>query len=149
MVSSAAKTVDGYLRELPADRREVISRVRTVVRKHLPRGYEESMGFGMITWSVPLSRLAETYNKQPLMYAALAAQKNFNAIYLMGVYGDAERARRFTEGFANQAACFGRNNHAGIVSVGADEINFLFVSLAHIFNVCIQLTGKYFCCFVL
>ena len=100
MVSSAARTVDGYLRELPADRREAISAVRKVVQKHLPKGYEESMGFGMIMYSVPLSRLAETYNKQPLMYVALAAQKNYNAIYLMGVYSDAERTRRFKEGFA-------------------------------------------------
>ena len=100
MVRSAARTVDGYLRELPADRRAMISAVRDVVRKNLPEGYEEHMGFGMINYSVPLSRLAETYNKLPLMYVALAAQKNFNAIYLMGVYSDPERAKRFKEGFA-------------------------------------------------
>lgn len=100
MVSSAAKTVDSYLAELPAERRAVISAVRDMVRKNLPKGYVESMGFGMISYSVPLSRLADTYNKQPLMYVALAAQKNFNSIYLMGVYGDAGRAKRFKDGFA-------------------------------------------------
>ena len=100
MVSSAAKTVDSYLAELPADRRAIISAVREVVRKNLPKGYVESMGFGMISYSVPLSRLADTYNRQPLMYVALAAQKNFNTIYLMGVYGDTGRTKRFKEGFA-------------------------------------------------
>jgi hypothetical protein len=58
------------------------------------------MEFGMIMYGVPLSRLAETYNKQPLMYVALAAQKNFNSIYLMGVYSDVGRAKRFKDGFA-------------------------------------------------
>jgi Domain of unknown function (DU1801) len=100
MVTSAAKTVDSYLAALPAERRAVISAVRDVVRKNLPKGYVESMGFGMISYSVPLSRLADTYNKQPLTYVALAAQKNFNSIYLMGVYSDAGRAKRFKEGFA-------------------------------------------------
>jgi hypothetical protein len=100
MASSTAKTVDAYLDSLPADRRVVISTVRDVVRKNLPKGYVESMGYGMISYSVPLTRLAETYNKQPLMYAALAAQKNYCAIYLMGVYGDGVNAKRFKEGFA-------------------------------------------------
>ena len=100
MVMSAATTVESYLAGLSAERREVISAVRTVVRRNLPKGYEEEMGFGMITYSVPLSRLAETYNKQPLCYAAIAAQKNYNAIYLMGVYGDGAKAKRFKEGFA-------------------------------------------------
>lgn len=99
MVSSAAKTVESYLAALPAGRRAIISAVRDVVRKNLPKGYVESMGFGMISYSVPLSRLADTYNKQPLMYAALAAQKNYCAIYLMGVYGDGTNAKRFKEGF--------------------------------------------------
>lgn len=101
MVISAAKTVEDYLDELPADRREVISAVRDVVRKNLPTGYEEAMGWGMINYFVPLSRLSDTYNNQPLMYAALAAQKNHNAIYLMGVYGEGATATRFKEGFAN------------------------------------------------
>jgi hypothetical protein len=100
MASSAAKTVDAYLASLPSDRRAVISTVRDVVRKHLPKGYVESMGFGMISYHVPLSRLPETYNKQPLVYAALAAQKNYCAIYLMGVYGDSTNAKRFKDGFA-------------------------------------------------
>jgi hypothetical protein len=100
MVSSAAKTVDSYLAELPAERRAIISTVRDMVLENLPKGYVESMGFGMISYSVPLSRLADTYNKQPLMYVALAAQKNFNSIYLMGVYTDTGRAKRFKDGFA-------------------------------------------------
>lgn len=88
MASSSASTVAGYLKELPADRRAVISKVRSVIRKHLPKGYKEGMMFGMIGYFVPLSVLPDTYNKQPLIYAGLAAQKNNYALYLMAVYGD-------------------------------------------------------------
>ena len=77
---SEAKTVDGYLAELPRDRREAISAVRRVIVENLPDGYEEAMNWGMITYQVPLSTYPETYNKQPLMYAALASQKNHMAV---------------------------------------------------------------------
>ncbi|APV50916.1 hypothetical protein BWI17_15190 [Betaproteobacteria bacterium GR16-43] len=84
MVSSAAATVSEYLEELPAERRAVISKVRALVRKHMPKGYVEAMGWGMIFWSIPLKRYPDTYNGKPLGYVALAAQKNNYTIYLMG-----------------------------------------------------------------
>ena len=82
MVSSKAKTVAEYLRELPDDDRKVISAVRKVVNDNLPKGYEERMAWGMITWEVPMSVSGPTYNKKPLVVAALAAQKNYYAVYL-------------------------------------------------------------------
>ncbi|MEO5815602.1 MAG: DUF1801 domain-containing protein [Gemmatimonadaceae bacterium] len=99
MVSSAAKTADAYLDSLPEDRRQAIGIVRNVVRKHLPKGYVEQMDFGMICYCVPLSRFSETYNDHPLCYAGLAAQKNYNAVYLMGVYGDGTNAKKFKAAF--------------------------------------------------
>ena len=99
MVSSSAKTVDAYLASLTPERREVISAMRSLVLKNLPKGYVEGMDYGMISYFVPLSRFPETYNGHALMYASLAAQKNFNSIYLMGVYGDETRAKRFKDGF--------------------------------------------------
>ena len=100
MVMSAAKTVEEYLASLPGDRRAAISSVRDLVLRNLPAGYVEGMAFGMIYYSIPLSRYPDTYNGQALAYIGLAAQKNFNAIYLMGVYSDPARARAFKEGFA-------------------------------------------------
>lgn len=88
MVSSAAKTVDAYLSGLPPERRAVVSAVRNLVNRHLPPGYVETMNWGMITWEIPLLRYPLTYNKQPLAYASLAAQKNNYALYLMGVYAE-------------------------------------------------------------
>jgi uncharacterized protein YdhG (YjbR/CyaY superfamily) len=99
MVMSKTTTVAGYLAELPADRRKTISAVRAVVRKHLPKGYKESIGYGMICYTVPLSTYPDTYNGQALCYAALAAQKNYCALYLMNVYGDTPTAKAFRDGF--------------------------------------------------
>jgi hypothetical protein len=99
MVSSAAKTVDAYLQSLPADRRETISTVRSVVRKNLPKGYVELIDFGMICYCIPLDRYPETYNNHALCYAGLAAQKNYNSIYLMGVNGEGANAKKFKAAF--------------------------------------------------
>ena len=87
-MQSDAKTVDEYLSELDDGRREAIAAVRGVILDNLPDGYEEMMLFGMITYVVPLSVLADTYNGQPLMYAALASQKRHMAVYLTNVYAD-------------------------------------------------------------
>lgn len=101
MVRSKAATIAEYLDELAPDRREQIETVRDVVLKNLPEGYAESMNWGMITWEIPLERYPKTYNKQPLMYAALASQKNYISLYLMCVYAHdgkmGEFERRFKE----------------------------------------------------
>lgn len=85
---SDADSVEQYLAELPDDRRDAIETVRDVIVENLPEGYTEEMNFGMITYSVPLATYPDTYNGQPLMYAALASQKNHMAVYLSGVYAD-------------------------------------------------------------
>ena len=99
MVSSTATTVKEYLSGLPAERRRDIARVRSQIRANLPAGYKEMMQFGMIAYCVPLSRYPETYNGAPLLYAALAAQKNHNAVYLMGIYADADLRTWFEAGY--------------------------------------------------
>jgi uncharacterized protein YdhG (YjbR/CyaY superfamily) len=92
---SEANDVEQYLAELPPDRRQAISRVRTTILANLPEGYEETMNWGMITYQVPLEAYPETYNKQPLMYAALASQKNHMAVYLTGIYIDETLRKEF------------------------------------------------------
>ena len=93
MVSSKALTVDEYLDELPPERRAIVASVRDLVRRNLPEGYRETMNWGMISYEIPLERYPATYNKQPLSYAALAAQKNTYTLYLTGAYQDAKRKK--------------------------------------------------------
>ena len=92
---SSASTVEEYLAELPEERREAIEVVRQVILKNLPEGYEEVMNWGMITYQVPLETYPDTYNKKPLMYAALAAQKNHMSVYLIPIYMDETAIREF------------------------------------------------------
>ena len=99
MARSSATTVDEYLAELPAERRDVVARVRDVVRKHLPEGYEETMNWGAISWEIPLARYPKTYNRQPLSFVGLAAQKNHYALYLMCLYDGTDRTKAFAEEF--------------------------------------------------
>jgi uncharacterized protein YdhG (YjbR/CyaY superfamily) len=97
MVQSRAATVAEYLDELPPERRAVVAHVRDLVTSSLPPGYEEAMGYGMITWQVPASVYPDTYNGQPLAYVSLAAQKQHYALYLMGIYGDPGLEARLRE----------------------------------------------------
>ncbi|GMQ82112.1 MAG: DUF1801 domain-containing protein [Rhodothermia bacterium] len=92
---SEAQTVDQYLADLPTDRRESISAVRDVIVQNLPNGIEEVMNWGMITYEVPLETYPDTYNAKPLMYAALASQKNHMAVYLTGIYMSDDRREAF------------------------------------------------------
>jgi uncharacterized protein YdhG (YjbR/CyaY superfamily) len=96
---SEATAVEEYLAELPVERREAIETVRAKILEDLPAGYEEVMNWGMITYQVPLETYPDTYNKQPLMFAALASQKNHMAVYLTGIYISDESRDEF------EAAC--------------------------------------------
>ena len=82
-MKSEAKTVAEYLKSLEPEHRKVVAAVRKVVRANLPKGMVERMNWGMVSYEIPLKRYPKTYNGQPLMYAALARQKNHYALYLM------------------------------------------------------------------
>jgi hypothetical protein len=90
-MQSTAKTVQEYLKELPADRREAINAVRGVILANLPKGYEECMSYGMIGYVVPHSVYPKGYQcnpKVPLPFVNLGSQKNHIALHLMCCYGD-------------------------------------------------------------
>jgi Domain of unknown function (DU1801) len=96
-----ATTVEGYLADLPADRRAAIGAVRDAINARLPAGYVETIQYGMIAWIVPESVLpaADVYNGQPLCLASLGAQKSHMALYLNGVYGAPEERAWFEAAF--------------------------------------------------
>jgi uncharacterized protein YdhG (YjbR/CyaY superfamily) len=99
MQGKRAKTVAEYIASLPEDRRGAIKTVRAVVKKNLPAGYKEGIDYGFIGWTVPLSVYPDTYNGQPLCYAALANQKNHMALYLMAAYAEGPIKQRLVKGF--------------------------------------------------
>ena len=99
MAENAAGNVSEYLAGLPKERRSAVEAVRKVVRRHLPQGYRETVGWAGITYEVPLKRYPDTYNGKPLPYVCLAAQKNYCALYLMGIYQVPAQAAKLKAAF--------------------------------------------------
>lgn len=90
-------TVEEYLAEQSLERQDALAAVRRVILENLPMGYEEVMQYSMISYVIPLARYPKTYNKQPLAYISLAAQKRHMSIYLMGVYSNTETESWFVQ----------------------------------------------------
>ena len=90
-MQSAAKTPDQYFQELPEERKEAMLKLRQIIKKNLPEGFEEMMGYGMLGYAVPHSIYPNGYHcdpKQPLPFFGMASQKNSINIYHMGIYAD-------------------------------------------------------------
>ncbi|RDI18257.1 DUF1801 domain-containing protein [Lentzea flaviverrucosa] len=94
MVKSQASTVAQYLAELPDEQRAEMEVVRDVVLANLPDGYVEMMDWGLIVYAVPLEVSGPTYNKKPLLYVALGAQKRYCSVYLTTVMEEFEESFR-------------------------------------------------------
>ena len=84
-----ADSPDHYVAQLPEDRQTAITALRTVIKENLPPGFEEAMSYGMIGYVVPHSRYPGGYHcdpRLPLPFLSIASQKNFVAVYHMGMY---------------------------------------------------------------
>jgi hypothetical protein len=95
---SAAKTPDEYFETLPEDRKEAMTKLRKVIKKNIPKGFKESIGHGMVGFGVPHSIYPDGYHcdpTQPLPFIGLASQKNFIAVYHMGLYADEKLLKWF------------------------------------------------------
>lgn len=123
-MQSSVKTVKEYLSELPEDRREAIEKVREVILKNLPEGYEESMQYGMISYVIPHSIYTEGYHcdpKQAVPFISLASQKNHMAIYFMHLYLDKEA----DEWFRNEYKATGKKLDMGKSCLRFKNVNDL------------------------
>jgi len=90
-MQSTAKTPAEYVDSLPDERKIVIENIRKTVLGNLPKGFEETMGYGMLGYVVPHSIYPSGYHcdpKTPLPFISVASQKNFIAFYHMGIYAD-------------------------------------------------------------
>ncbi len=91
------ETPESYIAGLAPGRQELVASIRETVNANLDSGFQELVDFGMIAWCVPLERYPDTYNGHPLMYAALAAQKRYVSLYLMGIYADPVASQQFQD----------------------------------------------------
>ena len=101
---SDATTPAAYLASLPDDRLAAIMKLRSSIKRNLPKGFEETMASGMLAYVVPLSLYPAGYHCSPgtaLPFMCLASQKNFIAVYHMGIYADPALLRWFTSAYEN------------------------------------------------
>lgn len=99
-------SVNDYLAALPEDRRKGMQRLRTILRKKLPKGFREEMNYGMIGYVVPHALYPKGYHckpSDPLPFMNIASQKNFIAVYHMGLYADPDLLKWFTQEFAKNS----------------------------------------------
>ena len=105
MISKAA-TPEQYLKDLPADRKEPVMKLRETVLKNLPKGFKEVMNYGMLGYVGPHELYPKGYHcdpKQPLPFVNIASQKNFIAFYHMGLYMNPKLLKWFTEEYRKQS----------------------------------------------
>ena len=101
MRSEAATTAE-YLTGLPDDRRASVTKLHKIIKKNLPKGFQEVMD-GMIGWVVPHTLFPAGYHcdpSQPLPFIGLASQKNYIALYHMQLYSDPSLLEWFKIGWA-------------------------------------------------
>lgn len=102
---SNAKTVEECLAEVPEERQEAMNKLRKVIKKNLPKGFREEMSYGGIGYVVPHSKYPAGYHcdpKLPLPFMGFASQKNFIAVYHMGIYAMPELMKWFTSEYKKQ-----------------------------------------------
>jgi hypothetical protein len=105
-MQSKATTPDEYFESLPEERKKAMIDLRKIIKKNLPKGFKEAMGYGMVGYCVPHSLYPAGYHcapDQPLPFLGLASQKNFIAIYHMGIYADPKLLKWFTTAYAKQS----------------------------------------------
>lgn len=99
MVQSRAESVSKYIDELTPERSAILVPVLDTLRKAIKPGFQEVMNWGMISFEVPLEVFSNTYNKKPLLYCSLAAQKRHFGLYLMNIYSDSKALEILQKGY--------------------------------------------------
>lgn len=99
-MTSTATTPNEYIDQLPEDRKEVMMKLRDIIKLNIPEGFNEEMNYGMIGYVVPKSIYPAGYHcdpKLPLPFINIASQKNFIAFYHMGIYADGKLLEWFLQ----------------------------------------------------
>ncbi|AEH00623.1 DUF1801 domain-containing protein [Lacinutrix sp. 5H-3-7-4] len=92
-MTSKAKTPEEYIAQLPEDRKAPVTKLHNLIKKHMPKGLESGIGYGMLAYYVPKTIYPNGYHCKPfppLPFINLASQKNYIALYHSGVYANKE-----------------------------------------------------------
>jgi len=95
-----AQSPKEYLASLPEDKRAAVAQLRAILLEHLPEGFQETINYGMLGYVVPHDLFPPGYHcdpDKPLPFIHLAAQKNYIALYHMGLYADPDLLHWFKQ----------------------------------------------------
>ena len=86
-----ATSPEDYISQIPEERKEAFQKLRLTIKNNLPEGFKETISYGMISYVVPHKTYPAGYHcnpELPLPFINIASQKNFIALYHMGMYAD-------------------------------------------------------------
>ena len=124
------------MKTLPEDRVAVMTKLRNIAKKYLPKGFKETMSYGMVGYVVPHSKYPNGYHcdpKLPLPFVSIASQKNFVALYHMGIYADPKLLKWFENEYVARVA--------GKLDMGKSCIRFKKMDQIH-FDLVAELLSK-------
>ena len=107
MTKVKPQTPEAYIASLPEERQTVLTKLRMVIQKNLPQGFEERMSYGMIGYVVPHSIYPAGYHcdtSLPLPFLNIASPKSHVALYHMGIYVNEDLMNWFTEEYPKHCA---------------------------------------------
>ncbi|HRD56802.1 MAG TPA: DUF1801 domain-containing protein [Ferruginibacter sp.] len=139
-MKSTATDIEAYFDGLPIERKAPMQALYKTITDHLPKGFEPTMQYGMISFVVPHSIYPDGYHCKPtdaLPFLSIASQKNFIALYHMGIYADAALLQWFTNAYTSAAI--------GKLDMGKSCIRFKKVDkipMELIANLCTKMTVK-------
>ena len=93
-----------YISQLPEERIGPITKIIELLNTNLPQGFEAQMQYNMPSFVVPHSLFPAGYHcnpKEPLPFISVASQKNFIALYHMGLYSNPDIYNWFTSEYPN------------------------------------------------
>lgn len=106
-MTSTTKSVLDYIEQLPEDRKQIILKLQEVILNNLPAEFKEEMSYGMIGYVVPHQLYPKGYHcnpKLPLPFLNIASQKNYIAIYHMGLYANSNLMDWFLKEYSKHSS---------------------------------------------
>ena len=99
-MKNSAKSVEDYISKIPQERISYFKKFRQTILENIPKGFEEQLSYGMIGYVVPKNIYPSGYHcdtSLPLPFINIASQKNFIALYHMGIYANPDLLEWFVK----------------------------------------------------